>query len=482
MYAKDKAQSACDVKVAIDKGSIRLSFPKRHTPLWELMDGKSLKGKPKYLYLGKAGFSADNPDDCKRAAQIAIAMESDLDHPEWDKLFDRTLEKYGLAGLLGGKYAKLADVLQLPGTVQVEPEITVGTMWEAYLEWKKTVVEETTFNTRFKKFTNIVKGKIWLPDTKTFAMAEIPLCTLHLDKKQAILLAVNLVRTYNKPSLVSSLVEAFDYCKAKGMLLPTTENPFILDKYNTPVVTTQQKYASKIVNGEEKEWHEALDEKSLEDDRRAFTKQESIAIIKAFYEHKKATVSQYAPLIEFYFLTGCRTSEALPLTWKDVDFERNVIRFSKSFGEVTRKVKETKTGETRLFYFSNNSRLRELLLKLKSESSNTLIFPSTKGQYLDRERISAAWTGYVSRKTLVDGTKIEYRYPGVVTKLAQEGAIGGYLSPYHTRHTYITLTAHANASNNNALLHIATSCGNSVDVILRHYLGVSEDTAITEAF
>ena len=88
----NKVQSACDVKVAFDGSSIRLSFPKRHTPLWELMDGKSLKGKPKYLYLGKAGFTADNPDDCKRAAQIAIAMESDLDHVEWDKLFDRTLE------------------------------------------------------------------------------------------------------------------------------------------------------------------------------------------------------------------------------------------------------------------------------------------------------------------------------------------------------------------------------------------------------
>jgi hypothetical protein len=54
------------------------------------------------------------------------------------------------------------------------------------------------------------------------------------------------------------------------------------------------------------------------------------------------------------------------------------------------------------------------------------------------------------------------------------------LPQYHTRHTYITLTAHANKHNNNALLLIATSCGNSVDVILRHYLGLSEASEMVE--
>ncbi len=467
MYAKNKVQSDCDVKVAIDKGSIRLSFPKRHTPLWELMDGKSLKGKPKYLYLGKAGFSGDNPDDCKRAAQIAIAMEADLDHPEWDKLFDRTLEKYGLAGILGGKYTKLADVLQMPGTAQVQPEITVGEMWEAYLDWKKTTIEETTFKATYKThFSNAIKGLLHLP----------------LDQNQQVKTIVVEMTVSKKSQLLNELCHAFGFCKSKGMLVNSvTENPFVLDKYSTPIVTTQQKYASKIVNGEEKQWHEVIDEKVLEDDRRAFTKAERDIIIKTFYDSKRTNRQALAPLIEFYFLTGCRISEALPLTWNDVDFERGVIRFSKSVGLSTKKLKETKTGEARLFYFSKNSRLRELLFEIKAITQFALLFPAINGEYMSQAIIGNIWRGSHSSKTLIDGTKISYFHSGVVTKLVEEGAISGYLSPYHTRHTYITLTAHANAGNNNALLHIATSCGNSVDVILRHYLGVAESVQIIEA-
>ncbi|HEY9813936.1 MAG TPA: site-specific integrase [Candidatus Sericytochromatia bacterium] len=472
----DKRPQPCDVTVYSDKGSLALRFPKRHNPLWEQLDGKSLNGKPKCLGIGKYGYK-DNPEDWKRASQIAIALEADLDHPEWEKLFDPTLAKYGLGG---SKYAKLADVLQMPGAKQPEPEITVGEMWEAYLEWKKTVVEETTFKVRFGTFTNVIKGRIWLSRTHTYSQCEYPLCDVRLNEKKLVLAALEAIIVHNKPHLVSTLEQAFEFCKTKGMLVnPTTENPFILDKFSTPAVTTQQKYATKIVNGEEKEWHEVQDEKELENDRRAFTKEERDIIIKAFYE---ATPSKafYAPLIEFYFLTGCRTSEALPLTWKDVDFERSVIRFSKSLGLSTKKVKDTKTGEVRLFYFSDNPSLKELLLRLKNESTNDLVFPAKNKKYLSYFNIVVSWRGQVCKKVLKDGVERTYYYPGVVTQLADEGKISTYLSCYHTRHTYITLTAHANKHNNNALLYIATSCGNSVDIILRHYLGVNEETKIIQ--
>jgi integrase len=472
----DKRPQPCDVTVYSDKGSLALRFPKRHNPLWEQLDGKPLNGKPKCLGIGKYGYK-DNPEDWKRASQIAITLEADLDHPEWEKLFDPTLAKYGLGG---GKYSKLADVLQLPGTVQAKPEITVGKMWEAYLEWKKTVVEETTFKTTFKGFTNLISGKSWDRKTQKYLQSESSLAAHSCDNKSAILTSLMSVSFFHKAYFLTELNQAFEFCKTKGMLVnQTTENPFVLDKFSTPEVTTQQKYAPKIVNGEEKEWHEVLDEKDLENDRRAFTKEERDIIIKAFYDAPPAKAF-YAPLIEFYFLTGCRTSEALPLTWKDIDFERNLIRFSKSLGISTQKVKDTKTGEVRIFYFSETSRLKQLLLKLKNKNSGDLIFPGKKGKFISTTSISESWISKKCTKQLVDGSKAKYYYPGVVTQLAEEGKISGYLSPYHTRHTYITLTAHANKHNNNALLLIATSCGNSVDVILRHYLGLSEADVIVE--
>jgi len=473
-----KVQSACDVKIYSDKGSLALRFPVRHNALWEILDGKSLKGKPKCLGIGKYGFSADEPDDWKRASAIASQIEADLDHPEWDKLFDRTLAKYGLGG---GKYAKLADIIQLPGTIQSLPEITVGAMWEDYLIWKKTVVEETTFKSAYGKYSNAVCGRVWNKKTNTHTQLLSPLANVILDNKNGIDNALSAISISNKANLLVQLSKAFESAEAKGLIVnPTTRNPFDSSKYAIPVVTTQQKYADKVVNGVTVEWHETEDENTLENDRRAFTKQECTSIVKAFYESDRQGARRFAPLIEFYFLTGCRTSEAFALTWKDIDLNRKLIRFSKSLGRSTKKVKTTKTGEARLFYFPETSRLKALLLEIKGNSSVDLVFPGTRKKIIVSTSINDIWRDNKYTRKCKDGTEVEYFYPGIVSQLVRDGKLKSYLSPYHCRHTYITLTAQANSHNNNALLHIATSCGNSVDVILRHYLGVSDATEILE--
>ncbi|WP_341740069.1 hypothetical protein [Microcoleus sp. CAWBG640] len=113
-------------------------------------------------------------------------------------------------------------------------------------------------------------------------------------------------------------------------------------------------------------------------------------------------------------------------------------------------------------------------------SNDLLIFPSDKGQFICKKMVNQAWRDFSQTKTLSNGEEKTYFYPGVVSELVREDQISGYLSLYHTRHTYITLTAHANASNTNALLHIASACGNSVDVILRHYLGITESTELVQ--
>jgi len=475
----NKVQSAlCDVKVYSDKGSLALRFPLRHNALWEALDGKSLKGKPKCLGIGKYGFSADEPDDWKRASAIAVQIESDLDHVEWDKLFDRTLAKYGLGG---GKYAKLADIIQLPGTLPILPEITVGAMWEEYLLWKKTTIEETTYKSTYCHFDNIANGKFFQYRGNQLTLSDYPLATVYLDDKQGVTTALDAITSKAKTRLLVALNEAFEHAKSKGLLVNlNTDNPFTADKFSVPAVTTQQKYADKVVNGVTVEWHETEDETVLERDRRAFTKDERDIIIKAFYESDKVKHQLVAPLIEFLFLTGCRPSEAYALTWRDVDFDRGVIKITKSVGAKTRKLKDTKTGESRLFYFSGTSRLKALLLEIKSDKTEGLIFSNDKGKYYNSCFVGYCWRDRIAKGTLKSGEEVEYFYPGVVTQLVRDGKVNGYLAPYHCRHTYITLIAHANSHNTDALLHIATSCGNSVDVILRHYLGRIETRELVE--
>ncbi|MEG4581803.1 site-specific integrase [Microcoleus sp. MON1_C5] len=476
MRADKRPQSTCDVKVSADGNSLRLGFPKRHTPLWEMLDGKSLKGKPKYIYLTKQGFRADNPEDWKRAAQIAIAIEADLDHPEWEKLFDRTLAKYGLGD---GKYAKLADVLQLPGAKQPEPEITVGEMWEDYLEWKQSQLEPSTFQTKFERvYTNALKGLVWNKKNRKYIDTENDIWTAAISNNIAEKILLIPLCDTNKHSLLLALNEAFIRATQLNKYNLPSVNPFF-ELWKKAKPDTRDKYKSKITDdGLVIEWWQVQDanDDDLEKDRRAFTKEERDIIITAFYESDKDYERQIAPLIEFLFLTGCRPGEAFALRWQDVMFERGIIRFSKSYAASTKTTQCTKTKTIRMFQLY--PQLTDLLNRIKPDNFHSvdLVFQNKNGKSFNSGLHGQAWLGYSTGE--IGGRK--YHYSGVVKRLADEGQISGYLPPYHARHTYITLTAHANKENTSALMLLAHACGNSVEVILGHYLGVDKSIKLIQ--
>lgn len=458
----DKRPQPCDVTVYSDKGSLALRFPKRHNPLWEQLDGKSLNGKPKCLGIGKYGYR-DNPEDWKRATQLAIALEADLDHPEWEKLFDPTLAKYGLGA---GKYAKLAEVLQLRGTKQPEPEITVGQMWEDYLAWKRPQLEETTYQFHYvSAFTNVMKGLEWDKTKREFVAKKGSIWDMSLASSSCFVSSIQ-----GSPRLISrvtaALSEAFLRLQSLGKTRLTT-NPFLGIK----VKNKADKYKANLTNnGEIREWWDTNDTESdsEESDRRAFSKNERDIIIQGFCESDKPATRLIAPLVEFLFLTGCRSGEAFALRWRDVFFGRNknYIRFEKSYNGRLKNTQVTKTKETRLFKIYPS--LENLLLNIKPVDTQPtdLVFVNSVGTSYTAGLLYEKWVNSTTTKK-----GIKYFYPGVVTQLVEEGKISGYLSPYHTRHTFITLQAHAGTD----LLLLATACGNSVEVIQRHYLGVNTE-------
>ena len=178
--------------------------------------------------------------------------------------------------------------------------------------------------------------------------------------------------------------------------------------------------------------------------------------------------SKYSSLVEFLFLTGCRLGEAFAFKWKDVKPERGWIVFDESYSSETKITKSTKTDVIRIFKIQGYTRLINLLNRVKTHNfdPDDYVFTTLGGKQYNRLNLSALWLGLNKSKK-----ENKYYSPGIVTKLVQDGKISHYLKPSATRHTFITIQAHAGVD----LKLLADSVGNSVDVIYDHYLGINKD-------
>ena len=457
MYAKNGNITPDTVRVQADKGTLRLVFSTRYNPIFG--------GKRKYQPLGMK----DTPDNRAKAEAIAYRIENDLLHPDWQQLFDPTFAKYGLKS----QYAALQLAAPIP---EVEPEMTVGAMWEEYLIWKQPQLEATTYLTRFEgSFTNLIKGLVWNNKLQVFTDSGNGLFDIHLSSVDAEKwFNIMQAATDSKIRVLTTLSEAFTRLQSQGKT-KLTKNPFVLENKTE---NKTDKYKSTIdVDGIEREWWDVPDNESDNDerDRRSFSKADMVTIINAFYNHKNKAVCQVAPLVEFRFLTGCRSGEAFALRYRDCfrGKEQNNIVFSRSYDSRDKITKSTKTNDIRIFKMY--PKLRELLLRIKPDDAqpNDLVFTKLNGKSWDSEGVNQNWHQNGQAKK-----GIKYCYPGVVTQLVTDGLIDGYLPFYNCRHTFISLQAHAGTD----LFLLATICGNSVEVIQKNYLGVNPDANVTDIF
>jgi integrase len=445
------------IKVQSDNGSLRLQFSTKYNPIFG--------GKRKHQGLAMK----DTPENWSKAVAIAWRIEEDLQHSDWQKLFDPTFAKYGLK-------TKYAAELKLAAPIpEPEPEMTVGAMWEDYLIWKQPQLEETTFRLSYSVvLTNAIKSQIWDSARQQHTLADSgSIWQQSLDSVEVDRLLASPISSGTKRRACKALSQAFARLQSLGKT-KLLVNPFC--PTNHVADSKVDKYKSTIsANGDIKEWWQTADNETdtEEGDRRAFTKDERDIIIKVFYESDSLAPRQIAPLIEFLFLTGCRPGEAFALRWQDVFVGRggDYVRFSKSYNGRCKNTQVTKTKEIRLFKIY--PKLNDLLLRIKpAEAESTdLVFTNTQGNSFNSGSLNASWREYSGKKN----GKV-YAYSGVVTELVESGIVGCYLSPYHTRHTFITLQAHAGTD----LLLLATACGNSVEVIQRHYLGIDTTVQLTD--
>lgn len=181
----------------------------------------------------------------------------------------------------------------------------------------------------------------------------------------------------------------------------------------------------------------------------AFNAEEAAQVIAAFQNDRRPGISysRYAPLVEFWFLTGCRPSEGIGLQWKNVSEDFSWIYFRGSITQVGGKppirVEYSKNNKSRDFPCS--PRLKELLKSIKPEHCNPemLVFPSSRG---DEDPIN--YNGFCRRAwtTLVDPIKPE-------------------TTPYSCRDTFITLQLLAGQPT----YLIAKWCDTSIEMIEKHY-------------
>ncbi|MEG4575545.1 tyrosine-type recombinase/integrase [Microcoleus sp. N3A4] len=453
-YGK-KQTERCLVTVYADKGSLAFRFSGKFNSLFKVLDGIE-PSKQKTMGLGLPDTSANRD----RAMAAAREIEADLLHRDWQSRFDPTFEQYNLKA----KYA----ALKLAAPPVAIPEMTVGQMWEDYLIWKEQQLEQTTFRSKFQtKYTNALKGLVWNRKNQQYSQSEFGIWDLGINSDTVeSALKIKLAQEA-KFDLFCALNEAFINAQSIGKI-KLGYNPFfaVLSRAENNKIAQYKNVT--VADGETLKWHEVQDAETnaQERDCRAFTKEERDIIIAAFYEAKRIAARQIAPLVEFCFLTGCRPSEAFALTWANIKFEKGVVVFNKSHNGEKKITKNTKNSTIR--WFEIYPKLQTLLLRIKPDEAreHDLVFKQGNGAPYHTGAISSYWYGKFS----AEDAEEKYSYPGIVKQLADDGLISCYLSPYHTRHTFITLQARNGAN----LLMLAAICGNSVDVIQRSYLEVDK--------
>lgn len=409
-----------DVNVGNDKGSLRLQFSVR-------ISEKFYQKRQAYKGLGRS----DTSDNREWAEGIARRIQEDIDYQNGAN-FDPTLVKY-----LDIKPV-LATVTLLPSA---KPLPTLGELWEEFVQWKlKTQqIEETTYYYSYQgNYEPMIKN--------------------YLDKPFNQIMADNLIndllsKTVNKPAVKSLLGILSQMCQRAISKKLLTEDYFLEVKttYKVPKKSEQQQQ---------------------EEDYRAYTPEKRDLIINTFRNHKKKSIQHDADLIEFLFLTGCRHGEAFALKWQCIKFDTGWIYFKESYDNRTRTTKGTKTNVSRMFKIKNLNRLVNLLKKMygNGKDNEELVFKTHTGKQYNTNKLQDAWNIH----SIVSRGK-SYHYPGVVRQLVEDGKLQ-YLKPYSTRHTFISIQA-----NNGADLGIlADSVGNSVDVIIKHYLQPDKEKTLKD--
>lgn len=345
--------------------------------------------KRRFSFTPILGGRFDDPEDLARANAIASQIVGDIKTGN----FDPTLDKYkGDLKAIQTGIDKINSNLKEIRQNQAKPDLIE--LWDKFTIYKSATLAHSTI---FNDYGNVKK-----------AIAHFPTTNLN----DAILIRDWLIqnRTNDQAKRILELLQGCCEWAIESDLLEV--NPFL---------GMSGRIKSK---------------KAGKDDINPFTIQERDQIILQF----DLNFPNYSNFVKFLFFTGCRPSEAIPLTWQD--FKSNKITFNKAYVNKTLQ-KGLKTQEKRTITL--NADLIQILQGM--ERNSELIFPSPKGNFINWHNFS----GKVWKNLLLKLPEIDYR------------------NPYQCRHTFIT----SRLLIGDKPQDIAKYCGNSGDIVFKHYAGIT---------
>lgn len=407
------------VTVAVDGNMLRLQFPSSTSKkIWNT--------RQKYKALGLL----NTPENMAKAQEIAAIAQMDIFRDE----LDVTLQKYSPFNL-----EKTIEKIQPNSPSALE-------LCQRYYEEIKKPNSEVATKEVYENFLRAIKT---CPD------ADI------IQDAISIRDSIRKVRSVNRTRLILNFIyNVVNWAKRNGLIQKSTENPYKDLKIDVvgKVKYKKPKHIQEFL-GEEGEDRE-------DDDYRAYPPHEAKAIVESFaYRGKPKGI--YQELIEFLFLTGCRTGEAIALRWEDVSDDCSEIIFRHSYCRFGKKLKSLKTarhGKTSR-KFPCGEKLKNLLLNFRDNQTEPLN-PKTfvfrrDGKPIDYASFRELWAGRIGRK-------------GIIHKLIEEKKVETYLKPYSTRHSFITWQLASGMTP----ADVAKLVGNTPEMIYKHYVSSSQDVRV----
>jgi integrase len=410
----NKTRQTGTENVARDGNMLRLQFPSNVSQaIWGT--------RQKYKSLGLS----DTPENMAKAQEIARIAQTDLFRDE----LDVTLEKY-------------SPFIFEKTLQQAESTLEVFELCEKYVEEK--VKPDLACGTQ-------LIYKSYLGAIKTCSSADIIKDAIKIKD------SIRKTRAASQTRLILDFLHrVVEWGKRNELMPKNAENPY---------KELKQDVSGKASYQKPKHIQELLGHKT-DEDRRAYSPHEAVAIIEEFAHHGK-TKGVYKDLVEFLFLTGCRTSEALGLRWIDVSDDCSEITFRHSYCRWSKELKDLKTarhGKTSR-KFPSGEKLKLLLLRIRSQikdfNPKDYVF-NRNGSPINYTSFHAIWAGHKDNRG------------GVIKRLIKENKISTYLKPYSTRHSFITWQL----AKGQTPANVAKLVGNTPEMIYQHYVSADENAKV----